>query len=117
MVTEFFLYDKWKLPQDEITRISSETDKVKAQYFVTAQNDCSSSNVVKCKEICHETFPHSYFLGGRMCSADVANALRGLDRDNVRCYVCGPPPLTKAVTDILIQNCVKQCQIHLEKWW
>ncbi len=53
-----------------------------------------------------------------MSTSDVVEALRGLNIEKVRCYLCGPPPMTESMMETLIRHCgILTNQIHYEKWW
>lgn len=113
------------LPQDRISRIASETDGVEVHYFVTAINS-NSDPKVKRKAV--QTFPLSCVIifslfpssipGGHISTADVAAAVGSLDSATMSCYLCGPPPMTESLIEILVANCkLSHSQIHCEKWW
>lgn len=57
-------------------------------------------------------------LGGRISAADVTEAVGGLEREGLGCYLCGPPPMTEAMMEVLVGECgLRHQQIHYEKWW
>ena len=54
---------------------------------------------------------------GRISDSSLKEAVSSLDRSHLTCYICGPPPMIKHVTDILHRLNIGDSRIHFEKWW
>ena len=57
---------------------------------------------------------------GRISHQHYEEALLGLAsgrRDQVSCFICGPPPLIEAATESLTALGVPEDSIHFERWW
>ena len=54
---------------------------------------------------------------GRINESSLQEAISSLDRSQLTCYICGPPPMIKHVTDILRKLNIAETRIHFEKWW
>ena len=54
---------------------------------------------------------------GRISDSSLKEAVSSLDRSQLTCYICGPPPMIKHVTDILHRLNIGDSRMHFEKWW
>eukprot|EP00118_Oscarella_pearsei_P010651 m.66539 g.66539 ORF g.66539 m.66539 type:complete len:265 (+) comp35392_c0_seq2:124-918(+) len=54
---------------------------------------------------------------GRISLELLENFLRGMDRNNLKVYICGPPLMADSMCSLLKHLGVKDDQLAFEKWW
>ncbi|XP_006002735.1 oxidoreductase NAD-binding domain-containing protein 1 [Latimeria chalumnae] len=85
-----------------ITELAKEfSGRIKCTFHVTQQTS----------DICEELRP--YVTVGRITEQSLADQVS----KDCLCYICGPPPMIKAVSQQLENLGVPKECIHFEKWW
>jgi len=56
-------------------------------------------------------------IDGRITDEDLREALNQSNKDDLLCFLCGPPPMTDRFTSALQEMGVPHPNIRYEKWW
>ncbi|XP_038076592.1 oxidoreductase NAD-binding domain-containing protein 1-like isoform X2 [Patiria miniata] len=87
--------------KDSIQTIASDTENISCHFYITKET----------------IVPASHISDHRINEADIATSLQRLDKDRLRCFLCGPPPMIADMETHLERQGVRPDQIHCEKWW
>lgn len=93
--------------KESLLEISTRCPSIRCKFFTTKQEtykDVGSEN----------RFQSQY---GRINESSLQEAVSSLDRSHLTCYICGPPPMIKNMTDILRKLNIAEHRIQFEKWW
>lgn len=95
------------LYKNSLLQISKRHPSIVCKYFTTkpgSDNQRPAAESIQCHH-------------GRISDTSLKEAVSSLDRSQLTCYICGPPPMIKHVTDILHRLNIGDSRIHFEKWW
>lgn len=95
--------------KDSLLEMSSRCPSIRCRFFTT-NHETAGHNI-------HVSADNRQILHGRINETSIQEAISDLDRSHLTCYICGPPPMIKDVTDILRKLDINEHRIHFEKWW
>lgn len=95
--------------KDSLMEISKKCPSILCKYFVTKPEN------ENCKTGAGSTQP--IYKHGRINESRLQEAVATLDKSQLMCYICGPPPMIKHVSDVLYKLNIAENRIHFEKWW
>ncbi|XP_022102360.1 oxidoreductase NAD-binding domain-containing protein 1-like isoform X2 [Acanthaster planci] len=87
--------------KESIQEIANDTENISCHFHVTRE----------------AVIPTSHTSDHRINGADLATSLQRLDKDRLRCFLCGPPPMIADMESLLESQGVRPDQLHTEKWW
>ncbi|XP_071803439.1 oxidoreductase NAD-binding domain-containing protein 1-like isoform X4 [Asterias amurensis] len=87
--------------KESIEAIASGAEDINCHFFVTKE----------------KITPSTHISDKRIDSEAIATAIQRLDKENLRCFICGPPPMIADMETHLEECGIRQDQIHCEKWW
>jgi len=90
--------------KDSLMEISRKYPSIVCKYFVTKPETGAGGT--------QPLYEH-----GRINESRLQEVVSSLDRSQLTCYICGPPPMIKQVSDILYKLDIAENRIHFEKWW
>ncbi|XP_020617147.1 oxidoreductase NAD-binding domain-containing protein 1-like isoform X2 [Orbicella faveolata] len=95
--------------KESLMEISRKCPSILCRYFVTKRENENCKTGAGSTQIIYEH--------GRINESRLQEAVSSLDRSQLMCYICGPPPMIKHVSDILYKLNIAENRIHFEKWW
>jgi len=93
--------------KESLVEISNRCPSILCKFFTTKRendNHRISANSIQSQN-------------GRITESSLEEAISSLDRSQLTCYICGPPPMIQHVSDILRKLNIDESRIHFEKWW
>ncbi|XP_033639224.1 oxidoreductase NAD-binding domain-containing protein 1-like isoform X2 [Asterias rubens] len=87
--------------KESIEAIASGAEDINCHFFVTKE----------------KITPSTHISDKRIDSEAIATAIQRLDKENLRCFICGPPPMIADIETHLEECGIREDQIHCEKWW
>ncbi|XP_070565969.1 oxidoreductase NAD-binding domain-containing protein 1-like isoform X2 [Ptychodera flava] len=89
--------------KDDIVKLCQNVPNIHCEFFVTKETQSLSS--VQDVSV------------GRINESKLKSALADMNKENLKCYICGPPPMISSMEEYLVTLGVTKTQIAYEKWW
>ncbi|KAJ7386687.1 Oxidoreductase NAD-binding domain-containing protein 1 [Desmophyllum pertusum] len=97
------------LYKDSLMEISKTCPSIRCKFFVTKPEN---GNCKTGADEIQNTYEH-----GRISESRLQEVVSSLDRSQLICYICGPPPMIQRMSDILYKLNIAKDRIHFERWW